>query len=270
MPGGATSSGYSYFNSSSLNVHRSEVQSPLDRLRVTLKQLVHLLAGLQVPLGVGEQAVAGVVDPCSVADAGQHVLQAAGGRGRGSGRGWSPRAAAGTFTRRAAARAGEAPGVVAGVAVGQDEIKVLPALTQPTGQSRERGVRLIGRQQSEDLPIVMAEDVVERQRAAARGCQPLAVGQERAEPAYARLSSLLTHGKRLAAKGGCTLTLDDVLAHDDGQVFALLPPDDAGRRVRRLWPVGCVSAGNAFISPDPTATPATTPGAARPPRRTRA
>ena len=30
-------------------------------------------------------------------------------------------------------------------------------------------------------------------------------------PAYARLSSLLTHGKRLAAKGGCTLTLEDVL-----------------------------------------------------------
>src|SRR4051812_41820311 len=37
--------------------------------------------------------------------------------------------------------------------------------------------------------------------------------------AYARLSSLLTHGKQLAAKGGCRLTLDDVLAHDEGQVF---------------------------------------------------
>ena len=43
--------------------------------------------------------------------------------------------------------------------------------------------------------------------------------------AYARLSSLLTHGKRQAAKGGCVLTLDDVLAHDEGQVLALIPPE---------------------------------------------
>ena len=61
-------------------------------------------------------------------------------------------------------------------------------------------------------------------------------------PAYARLSSLLTLGKRRAAKAGCTLTLDDVLGHDDGQVFALIPPEapDAGfatlaRRLRRHW-----------------------------------
>jgi error-prone DNA polymerase len=62
------------------------------------------------------------------------------------------------------------------------------------------------------------------------------------KPAYARLSSLLTYGKRLAAKGGCTLTLDDVLAHDEGQVFALLPPETPGAafaeligRLRRRW-----------------------------------
>ena len=62
------------------------------------------------------------------------------------------------------------------------------------------------------------------------------------KPAYARLSSLLTHGKLRAAKAGCSLTLEDVLAHDEGQVFALLPPDtpDAAfaeltRRLRRRW-----------------------------------
>src|SRR3954451_4550853 len=61
-------------------------------------------------------------------------------------------------------------------------------------------------------------------------------------PAYARLHSLLTHGKRLAAKGCCTLTLDDILAHDKGQVFALLPPDAPdpsfvalARRLRQRW-----------------------------------
>ena len=44
-------------------------------------------------------------------------------------------------------------------------------------------------------------------------------------PAYARLSSLLTLGKRRAAKAGCSLTLEDVLAHEEGQVFALIPPE---------------------------------------------
>ena len=62
------------------------------------------------------------------------------------------------------------------------------------------------------------------------------------KPAYARLSSLLTHGKLRAAKAGCSLTLEDVLAHDEGQVFALLPPDtpdaafaELARRLRRRW-----------------------------------
>jgi error-prone DNA polymerase len=62
-------------------------------------------------------------------------------------------------------------------------------------------------------------------------------------PAYARLSSLLTHGKRLAAKGACTITLDDVRAHAEGQLFALIPPEapdadlaELARTLRRHWP----------------------------------
>ena len=65
--------------------------------------------------------------------------------------------------------------------------------------------------------------------------------------AYARLSTLLTLGKRRAPKGRCRLRLADVLAHDEGQLFAILPPDgpeavfrerlrDLARRWRgRLW-----------------------------------
>ncbi len=45
--------------------------------------------------------------------------------------------------------------------------------------------------------------------------------------AYGRLSSLLTLGKLRAPKGKCDLTLDDVLAHEAGQVFALIPPEEA-------------------------------------------
>ena len=44
--------------------------------------------------------------------------------------------------------------------------------------------------------------------------------------AYARLSSLLTLGKRRAAKASCTLGLADILAHDAGQIFAVIPPDE--------------------------------------------
>ena len=44
-------------------------------------------------------------------------------------------------------------------------------------------------------------------------------------PAYARLSTLLTIGKRRAEKGRCDLTLDDVLEHAEGQIVALLEDD---------------------------------------------
>jgi error-prone DNA polymerase len=47
------------------------------------------------------------------------------------------------------------------------------------------------------------------------------------KPAYSRLSRLLTLGKRRAPKGQCLLHLADVLAHDEGQIFAVIDPDDA-------------------------------------------
>ncbi len=48
--------------------------------------------------------------------------------------------------------------------------------------------------------------------------------------AYGRLSSLLTEGRRRAAKGACSLRLADVLAHAEGQILGVLPPEvpDAG------------------------------------------
>ena len=44
--------------------------------------------------------------------------------------------------------------------------------------------------------------------------------------AYGRLSSLLTLGQRRAEKGQCRLTLTDVAAHAEGQIFVALPPKD--------------------------------------------
>ncbi len=61
------------------------------------------------------------------------------------------------------------------------------------------------------------------------------------KPAYSRLSRLLTLGRRRAAKGSCLLHLADVMAHDEGQVFAVIDPDPttlqmlAGRWGDRLY-----------------------------------
>jgi len=44
--------------------------------------------------------------------------------------------------------------------------------------------------------------------------------------AYARLSRLLTLGKRRAAKGECSLTLHDFIEYQDGLLAAIVPPND--------------------------------------------
>jgi error-prone DNA polymerase len=46
--------------------------------------------------------------------------------------------------------------------------------------------------------------------------------------AYGRLTRLLTLGKRRAAKGECRLGYADVVAHGEGQIVVVLPPEDPG------------------------------------------
>jgi len=48
--------------------------------------------------------------------------------------------------------------------------------------------------------------------------------------AYGRMTSLLTAGKRRAEKGHCRLTLADLVAHGEGQVLVILPPERWDRR----------------------------------------
>ena len=81
--------------------------------------------------------------------------------------------------------------------------------------------------------------------------------------AYGRLSQLLTTGRRRAPKGECWLDMDDVLAHDEGQVFVVLPPPELSERpepdeafvqqLHRLgegWPGRCYLAGHYLYSGD--------------------
>ena len=44
-------------------------------------------------------------------------------------------------------------------------------------------------------------------------------------PAYGRLSQLLSTGKLRAEKGECDITLQDIVAHSEGQIFIVLPPE---------------------------------------------
>ncbi len=64
--------------------------------------------------------------------------------------------------------------------------------------------------------------------------------------AYGRLSSLITHGKMRAVKGECALSLADVHAFAEGQIFIVLPNDGADafapdfadmlKGLARAWP----------------------------------
>jgi error-prone DNA polymerase len=54
--------------------------------------------------------------------------------------------------------------------------------------------------------------------------------------AYGLMSRLLTIGRRRAPKGECHLTLDDVMAHGEGQIFIALPPEDDTAKLEDTLP----------------------------------
>ncbi len=64
------------------------------------------------------------------------------------------------------------------------------------------------------------------------GMSLLAFPEDRA--AYGRLTRLLTSGKRRAPKGECRLDYADVVAHGEGQIVVVLPPDPTSPP-RRGW-----------------------------------
>ena len=73
---------------------------------------------------------------------------------------------------------------------------------------------------STDKPTIVSR---ERSRDAANGYSLLCFPTDRA--AYGRLSQLISLGQRRALKGGCQLWREDVLAHAEGQLLVVLPPE---------------------------------------------
>ena len=75
--------------------------------------------------------------------------------------------------------------------------------------------------------------------------------------AYGRLSQLLTVGRRRAPKGACWIDFDDMQAHDQGQIFVILAPDEPNddfaaqvHELGRTWPGRCYLAGHYLYSGD--------------------
>ena len=67
------------------------------------------------------------------------------------------------------------------------------------------------------------------------GFELIAYPQDRS--AYGRLARLLSEGKLRAEKGDCHISLEDVIAHSEGQVFIAIPParPDEAFRMRLEW-----------------------------------
>src|SRR5882672_3600898 len=77
------------------------------------------------------------------------------------------------------------------------------------------------------------------------GTSLLAFPEDRA--AYGRLTRLLTLGKRRAPKGECHLDYADVVAHGEGQILVVLPPEegDLGEFASR---VAADFSGRAYLA----------------------
>ena len=86
------------------------------------------------------------------------------------------------------------------------------------------------------------------------------IPQDRA--AYGRLTRLLTLGKRRAPKGECHLDYADVVAHGEGQIVIVLPPEDGQDATSRHSPPGSRRISPAApISPRIISIAATMPAA---------
>src|SRR5271169_3175619 len=80
------------------------------------------------------------------------------------------------------------------------------------------------------------------------GASLLAFPVDRA--AYGRLTRLLTAGKRRAPKGECRLDYADVVAHGEGQIVVILPPEAAISDEYRIFAsrVAADFAGRAYLA----------------------
>ena len=157
-----------------------DLEAALQRLWPVTEEPRHLGCGLEVALGIGEEAPTGRLDGAVLADAGDDVLQ---------------RAALGcvvvdvvgrqeldAVTAGLGGKTGDARLVVAGEAVAGHEVEA----ARPT-RSQGRQQRVVGVDDSEEMAFVMRHDVGELEQALALAGAPLAERQQLREAAISRL-----------------------------------------------------------------------------------
>jgi hypothetical protein len=162
-----------------------DLERARERLGVATKKVRHGLGVFEMPLGVGLEAEAGLVDGAVRANAGDQVEQ---------------RLAAGSVhahvvgrDQRRAARPGqdgkglEAPGVAAAVEALRRQVARVGESFAKAKQGRPEGrVRRPRRQHDQHLALAVADGLVQGEAAVALLGAPLAQGEQAAEPAVGR------------------------------------------------------------------------------------
>jgi error-prone DNA polymerase len=125
--------------------------------------------------------------------------------------------------------------VLAAAALGHKAIAItdhntVAGIVRAHAAAKDAGIRLVigSRLDVEDGPSVL--------------CFP------RDRAAYGRMTTLLTTGKRRAEKGQCRLYLADLVAHSEGQVLVILPPDCLDARFEEHARVLRDKAGAAYLA----------------------
>ncbi|MBV8536191.1 MAG: error-prone DNA polymerase [Alphaproteobacteria bacterium] len=125
--------------------------------------------------------------------------------------------------------------VLAAAALGHTAIAItdhntVAGIVRAHAAAKEVGIRLVigARLDFEDGPSVL--------------CFP------RDRAAYGRMTSLLTVGKRRAEKGQCKLFLADLVAHAEGQVLVILPPERLDAHFEEQVRVLRTQAGAGYLA----------------------
>ena len=151
-----------------------------NRVLIPTEQAPHLVGRLQVALGIGGQAIAGVADRAVLADAGQHVLQRPPPRVVGVD-------VVGGDERRPASggqigEGGQPPAVATAITVTRSKVTTTlkddGEFLEMIDKSR---VLCIGREDDEQLPLAIRNDVGAEQPALGLFDPPLAQGQQAGE-----------------------------------------------------------------------------------------
>ena len=162
-----------------------DLQRAGDRLRVLREQARHLRAALQMPLGIGLEAIAGFRDRAFLADAGEHV-------GERLAAGVVIERVVGGNERRARLLAelgelAEAPALVAVVGERGAEMDAAARRGGQRAQALGKARRdLPRRQDDEDLALARGEHLLEGEMALAFDGAAIARCQQAAQPAVGR------------------------------------------------------------------------------------